>query len=68
MIRNTLTVLLMTLVVYLDVSYRGLKDRLDVLELEVVSQQQYLEAVHSVLIDHRNNIEALLRRLKDSII
>lgn len=68
MIRNTLTVLLMTLVVYLDVSYRGLKDRLDVLELEVVSQQQYLEAVHSVLLDHRNNIEALLRRLKDSII
>lgn len=68
MIRNTLTIILMALVIYLDVSYRDLSKRLEVLEVESTTRQQYLEAVHSVLINHRNNIEAILGRLENLII
>lgn len=68
MIRNTLTVILIALVVYLDVSHRALQGRLEVLEVEATSRQQYLEAVHGVLINHRNNIEAILKRLENLII
>lgn len=68
MIRNTLTVILVTLVVHLDVSLRGLKERIGVLEQEVISQQQYIEAFHGALINHRNNIEDILETLKNWII
>jgi uncharacterized coiled-coil protein SlyX len=68
MIRNTLTVILVALVVYLDVTYRALSERLQVLEGDVTSQQQLLEAVHSVLVNHRNNLEAILGRLENLII
>ena len=68
MIRNTLTVILVALVVYLDVSLRGLKERIGVLEQEVISQQQYIEAFHGALINHRNNIEDILETLKNWII
>lgn len=68
MIRNTLTVILVALVVHLDVSLRGLKERIGVLEQEVISQQQYIEAFHGALINHRNNIEDILETLKNWII
>lgn len=68
MIRNTLTIILMALIVYLDVSYRDLNKRLEVLNEDVTAQQQYLEAVHGVLINHHNNLEAILGRLENLII
>jgi hypothetical protein len=68
MIRNTLTVILIALVVYLDVSYRDLSKRLKVLDQEVTAQQQYLEAAHGVIVNHKQHIEALLKRLENSII
>ena len=68
MIKNILIALLVTLLVFLDVSFRDFKKTVGVLTDEITTQQQYLEAVHGVLLNHRNNIEALLKRLNNSII
>ena len=68
MIKNILIALLVALVVFLDVSFRDLKKTVGVLTDEITTQQQYLEAVHGALLNHRNHIEALLQRLNNSII
>ena len=68
MVHKALTLFLVALVVHLDMSLRDLQERLDVMDKELTSQQQYIETYHSVLLNHRNTIEALLVRLKDSII
>ena len=68
MVHKTLTLFLVALVVHLDMSFRDLKERIEVLEAETTSQQQYIETYHSVLLNHRNTIEALLKRLENWII
>ena len=68
MLFKALTIFLVAIVVHLDISHRNLQERLDVLEKETTSQQQYIETYHSVLLNHRNTIEALLKRLENWII
>ena len=68
MLFKALTIFLVALVVHLDMSLRDLQGRLEVMDKELTSQQQYIETYHRVLLNHRNTIEALLVRLKDSII
>ena len=65
-----LLILLSLVLVFIVNSFeiRDLKERIGVLEQEVISQQQYIEAFHGALINHRNNIEALLERLENWII
>ena len=68
MVHKALTLFSVALVVHLDMSLRDLKERLDVMDKELTSQQQYIETYHSVLLNHRNHLEALLKHFKDSII
>ena len=68
MLFKSLTIFLVALVVHLDMSLRDLQERLEVMDKELTSQQQYIETYHSVLLNHRNHLEALLKRFKNSII
>ena len=68
MVHKTLTVILVTLIVYLDVSLRGLKERLDVLDKETTRQQQLIDTHQNALLNHQTFIKVILKRLKDSII
>lgn len=68
MVFKALTIFLVAIVVHLDMSLRDLQGRLEVMDKELTSQQQYIETYHRVLLNHRNQLEVILKRLKDSII